>query len=1057
MSVDPSIKKYWCFISYRQLDNRTTGRQWATWLHQQIETYEVPADLVGTVNDRGETIPSRIFPVFRDEDELSASYDLNSPIFKAINRSLYMLVICSPRAVASPYVAEEIRHFKKLGKSERVLAALIDGEPKASWDPAKLSLGFTPDRECFPESLQHPLDESGALDRSKRIEPIAADFRLPGGMEGWTSPEAYRDSLEKSEALSSRQIDEEIRRYLDQCKLAKLKILAGILGVPLGSLTQRDRAYQLEKAKQRTRVFRRVAISMGALAVFAIGGGVLAYINQRRAEKSKAEAVTSLDKANSLLWKASYSAWNEAERSRAAGTPQESLAYVAKGMENAPGNKNLLTFAHCLIGSELIPWRSLIMEFPVAGVSFDESSGGLIVAERIYDASVRYSWWDLETIKYKDRVDVGADGGIPSEMRKAHPWLDRAPVISPKEDELSGFSPEVLAPGGFQKLVSGQSAGGNLEEREAGISVVGKADDARVVAVSLRGGDYGIVPECILPNAGRYTKAAWSSDGSRLVTVHGTLDTTEMQRGRILIWDFRRSQAINFLPDNVSPFSSNIPDRVKQRRGAFELREMEEGQGIGISGQKDALWKCLDREGVEYSELMIGGSGERVLQVTYPVNSERGPVDIALKWRATIDGNLLSCTKVRVADFRSSSPVVVAVHPSDPSAVMLNDSILLVWKEPGVTPLVMTVPGPEDRMGWANSLTFTPDGKTLLVGTGRKMIALMWPELELIAGPVYHDSLVSDIVVSKNGKLAISGSGFGDGAGSSGYGQLWILPNLEEAGPRFSHEQQMSGFGFAENDSLLYTASESDMGSDLRFWETSTSLPVTTYLKAPALTGQAFISFNSYTSGEVADLRMGGEVDSFGRGTYRMRLPRTSIDTPKWFYEDFLPLVCGKRLGSDGAVKDLRPDALRKHYLNLMSLLISGEESVYMAILRWYFTNPSTRFMDPWNDLSTEVYLESKVFAPYRQGGSHGRLGTAYFLDPSHPLLHMHLALREKSKPLKSRLMSYGLQRLQSQSNLDRYGAAAWKAQLQIGKELLSTLGEKQDAIDKLEQMAGKL
>jgi hypothetical protein len=30
----------------------------------------VPSDLVGKTNDRGDVFPERIFPVFRDEDEL---------------------------------------------------------------------------------------------------------------------------------------------------------------------------------------------------------------------------------------------------------------------------------------------------------------------------------------------------------------------------------------------------------------------------------------------------------------------------------------------------------------------------------------------------------------------------------------------------------------------------------------------------------------------------------------------------------------------------------------------------------------------------------------------------------------------------------------------------------------------------------------------------------------------------------------------------------------------------------------------------------------------------
>ncbi|HEX7518611.1 MAG TPA: toll/interleukin-1 receptor domain-containing protein, partial [Chthoniobacterales bacterium] len=107
--------RYWCFISYRHADNKEAGRQWATWLHQAIETYEVPDDLAGSKNERGDTIPERIFPVFRDEEELPADADLSSPIYRALDASRFLLAICSPRAVGSAYVAEEILYFKKSG------------------------------------------------------------------------------------------------------------------------------------------------------------------------------------------------------------------------------------------------------------------------------------------------------------------------------------------------------------------------------------------------------------------------------------------------------------------------------------------------------------------------------------------------------------------------------------------------------------------------------------------------------------------------------------------------------------------------------------------------------------------------------------------------------------------------------------------------------------------------------------------------------------------------------------------------------------------------------
>ena len=62
-----SNRRYAVFLSYRHADNKEQGRQWATWLHQVLEGYEIPADLIGTKNNKGDTIPASLYPVFRDE------------------------------------------------------------------------------------------------------------------------------------------------------------------------------------------------------------------------------------------------------------------------------------------------------------------------------------------------------------------------------------------------------------------------------------------------------------------------------------------------------------------------------------------------------------------------------------------------------------------------------------------------------------------------------------------------------------------------------------------------------------------------------------------------------------------------------------------------------------------------------------------------------------------------------------------------------------------------------------------------------------------------------
>lgn len=168
-------RQFHAFISYRHADNKEPGRQWATWLHQALETYEIPTELVGQSSRDGNLIPERIFPIFRDEDELPADSDLGQAIVRALDCSNTLLVLCSPRSVQSKYVASEIDHFKRSGKANRVIAVIIDGEPNVSVDEAKQT-EFAVSAECFPQPLRVEYVEDKPTE--KRAEPLAADFRV---------------------------------------------------------------------------------------------------------------------------------------------------------------------------------------------------------------------------------------------------------------------------------------------------------------------------------------------------------------------------------------------------------------------------------------------------------------------------------------------------------------------------------------------------------------------------------------------------------------------------------------------------------------------------------------------------------------------------------------------------------------------------------------------------------------------------------------------------------------------------------------------------------------
>ncbi len=279
---------YWCFISYRHADNREQDRSWASWLHREIERYEVPAEMVGQKNPRGDVIPERIYPVFRDEESLPADSDLASSIVNALNRSRFMVVLCSPKAVESRYVADEIHEFKRAGNDDRIIAAILDGEPGSA------------DRECFPESLRHPVGPDGELDRARNVEPIAADFRLKDGSEGFTSVEGYRLALRNDDTPSSRQLEARVEDYEAQLQLMKLKIIAGILGVPLEKLRDRDKAYQLQLAQRRAKILRRWLVAVALLTVMAVAGGILALMKQREAVAAQQRTVKEVIDAS---WK----------------------------------------------------------------------------------------------------------------------------------------------------------------------------------------------------------------------------------------------------------------------------------------------------------------------------------------------------------------------------------------------------------------------------------------------------------------------------------------------------------------------------------------------------------------------------------------------------------------------------------------------------------------------------------------------------------------------------------------------------------------------------------
>ncbi|MEQ1801016.1 MAG: toll/interleukin-1 receptor domain-containing protein [Gammaproteobacteria bacterium] len=230
--------RYVAFISYNHAD-----RAWARWLHRSIEQYRIPASLRERARREVNTHSDRLAPVFLDREELSSSADLAQSVREALEDSAALIVVCSPNAARSRWVNEEIRSFKELGRGGRILCLIVGGDPGAA------DRQQAPESECFPATLRHEVVDGRLSDR-KAVEPLAADVR-----EGTDS---------RREAL--------------------LKIVAGLLGVSLDEVRQRDQA-------RRQRRLAGIAAAATVGCVVLAGFAVTAWLARNEAVEQRRLAV----------------------------------------------------------------------------------------------------------------------------------------------------------------------------------------------------------------------------------------------------------------------------------------------------------------------------------------------------------------------------------------------------------------------------------------------------------------------------------------------------------------------------------------------------------------------------------------------------------------------------------------------------------------------------------------------------------------------------------------------------------------------------------------------
>lgn len=227
--------RYRAFFSYARADDRI-----ASWLHRQLDGYRTPKPLVGTGGELG-PVPAKLHPIFRDRTDLESGGHVDAALQQALEDSETLIVMCTPTSAKSHWVNHEVETFLNLGREAAIFPVIAGGVPDSG----------DPETECFPPAL-----------RGKGL--LAADLReikLPTG-------QLIGDGREGG----------------------RLKLIAGLLGVKLDALVQRERRRQ----RGQLAIFTALTLVFASLAIAALIFARISVLNERRAFASQREAEIGL-------------------------------------------------------------------------------------------------------------------------------------------------------------------------------------------------------------------------------------------------------------------------------------------------------------------------------------------------------------------------------------------------------------------------------------------------------------------------------------------------------------------------------------------------------------------------------------------------------------------------------------------------------------------------------------------------------------------------------------------------------------------------------------------
>lgn len=227
---------YDVFISYKhdEIDSRIAGK-----IHKKLERYRLAKEI------QKKTQKKKISRVFRDKEELAAGPDLSKEIRQQLEKSEFLVIICSRESKKSEWVNRELEMFLETHDIDHVIPVILNGEPK----------------EVYPERLQ------------EEAEPFAVDVRGKNPKE------------------QLKKVDSEFYR-----------LLAPILYCSYDELVQRQKRYQMQQWGIMASITALIMMLFLGMALYEIIRTKEAYQEQLLSESRllTEKAKSYLDKGDTI-------------------------------------------------------------------------------------------------------------------------------------------------------------------------------------------------------------------------------------------------------------------------------------------------------------------------------------------------------------------------------------------------------------------------------------------------------------------------------------------------------------------------------------------------------------------------------------------------------------------------------------------------------------------------------------------------------------------------------------------------------------------------------------